>query len=95
MPPLRASPTFARYSDGSSQLLSCSADRLADLIFQIDLDAELSGCPMLHLDDNYGDHSVFISAGFVSLMELPLIILKRGLGVLDAEFSNDAGDSID
>lgn len=87
--------TRVTYKDGSSQLLSCSADRLADLIFQIDLDAELSGCPMLHLDDNYGDHSVFISAGFVSLMELPLIILKRGLGVLDAEFSNDAGDSID
>lgn len=77
------------YTDGTSSLLCCSPDRLADIVSQVDLGFDLDDSAMLHLDDKHGDHSVFISTGLLSLMELPLIILKRGLEALDSELSND------
>lgn len=80
------------YTDGASSLFSCSPDRLADIVSEIDIGIELGDCAMLHFDDGHGDHSVFISTGLVSLMEFPLIILKRGLEKLDAELSNYEGD---
>ncbi|SFY44940.1 DNA-binding transcriptional regulator, XRE-family HTH domain [Paracoccus pantotrophus] len=83
------------HNDGTSCLLSCSSDRLADAISQVDFGLDLDDSAMLHLDDKHGDHSVFISASLVSLMEFPLIILKRGLEALDADLSNDEVDNID
>lgn len=83
------------YTDGTSSLLCCSPDRLADIVSQVDLGFDLDDSAMLHLDDKHGDHSVFISTGLVSLMEFPLIILKRGLEALDSELSNDEVDNID
>ncbi|WEF23654.1 helix-turn-helix transcriptional regulator [Paracoccus sp. S3-43] len=83
------------YTDGTSSLFCCSPDRLADIVAQVDLGFDLDDSAMLHLDDKHGDHSVFISTGLVSLMELPLIILKRGLEALDSELSNDEVDNID
>lgn len=83
------------YTDGTSSLLSCSPDRLVDVMSQIEIDLELDDSAMLHFDDKHGDHSVFISIGLVSLVEFPLIILKRGLEKLDADLSNDEADSID
>lgn len=83
------------YTDGTSSFLCCSPDRLADIVSQVDLGFDLDNSAMLHLDDKHGDHSVFISTVLVSLMEFPLIILKRGLEALDSELSNDEVDNID
>ncbi|WP_323032415.1 helix-turn-helix transcriptional regulator [Paracoccus sp. (in: a-proteobacteria)] len=86
--------TRVLYTDGTSSLLFCSPDRLADVASQVDLGLDLDDSTMIHLDDKHGDHSVFISTGFVSLMEFPLIILKRGLEALDFELSNDEVNNI-
>lgn len=79
------------YADGTSSLLYCSSDRLADVVSEIEFGSELGQSAMLHFDDKNGDHDVLISAGLVALMEFPLILLKRGLEELDAEYSSDCG----
>lgn len=87
--------TRIMYTDGTSSLLLCSEHRLADVFLQVDLGLDLDDSAMLHLDDKHGEHSVFLSTNLISLMELPLIILKRGLEAMDLEFPNDKGDNID
>jgi hypothetical protein len=50
---------------------------------------EYGGSAMLHLDDEGGDHSVFLSLDLIALIEFPLIALKRRM---ETELGEDTTD---
>jgi transcriptional regulator with XRE-family HTH domain len=67
------------HTDGMVRFLEMSPERLVDAIFTIDLGRAGMDCSMLHLDDEFGDHSVFLSFGQIACIEFPLSGLKQGL----------------
>lgn len=67
------------YTDGTNRFIHASSEKLADSMFELDQNSEDSGLTMLHLDDEYGDHSVFLSLILISLIEFPLLSLKKGM----------------
>ena len=71
--------TRIAHTDGSTRLLHVSPDRMASVMFDFDIGMEHTGSMMLHLDDEGGDHSVFLSLDLISRIEFPLVALKRGL----------------
>lgn len=60
---------------------------MAEAMFDFDLGMENAGSTMLHLDDEGGDHSVFLSLDLVALIEFPLLALKKGM---EAQLEEDA-----
>jgi hypothetical protein len=48
-------------------------------MFDFDLGMEDVGSTMLHLDDEGGEHSVFLSLDLIALLEFPLLALKKGV----------------
>lgn len=77
--------TRITHTDGTSRLLYASSKQLADIMFYFDIGIDSTGSKMLHLDDNDGDHSVFVSLDLISRLEVPLIALKKGLEKQAAE----------
>ena len=71
--------TRITHTDGTTRLLHVSPDRLASAMFDFDLGTENVGSTMLHLDDKDGEHSVFLSLDLISLIEFPLLALKKGM----------------
>jgi len=71
--------TRITHTDGTTRLLHVSPERLASAMFDFDLGIEHVGSTMLHLDDEGGDHSVFLSLDLISLLELPLLAVKKGM----------------
>jgi hypothetical protein len=71
--------TRITYTDGTTRLLHVSSERLASAMFDFDLGVESAGSTMLHLDDEGGDYSVFLSLDLISLLEFPLLALKKGM----------------
>jgi hypothetical protein len=48
---------------------------------------EHSGSTMLHLDDESGDHSVFLSLDLIARIEFPLLAFKKGMEEQEAEYA--------
>ena len=66
-------------TDGTNRLLHVSPERLASVMSDFDAGIEHTGSTMLHLDDEGGDHSVFLSLELISRLEFPLLVLKKGV----------------
>lgn len=81
--------TRVTQTDGSVRLLYVSPERLANAMFEFDLGVEHTDSVMLHLDDEGGDHSVFLSLGLIARLEFPLIALKQGLESEQEDFADD------
>ncbi|BBU62910.1 hypothetical protein MSC49_28450 [Methylosinus sp. C49] len=77
------------YNSGATRKLYASPERLASAMFDFDLGVEHTGSKMLHLDDEGGDHSVFLSLDLISLLEFPLLELKKGLEQEIDELNDD------
>lgn len=77
------------YIGGAIRKIYASSERLASAMLDFDIDAEQMGSKMLHLDDEGGDHSVFLSLDLISLLEFPLLWLKKGLEQEIEELSDD------
>lgn len=71
--------TRITHTDGTTRLLHVSPERLACAMFDFDFGMEHAGSTMLHLDDEGGDHSVFLSLDLISLLEFPLLSLKKSM----------------
>jgi transcriptional regulator with XRE-family HTH domain len=81
--------TRVTHTDGTTRLLHVSPERLANTMFDFDVGMEHTGSTMLHLDDEGGDHSVFLSLDLISRLELPLLALKRGMEDREDEYARD------
>ena len=71
--------TRITHTDGTTRFLHVSPKRLASAMFDFDIGMEYTGSTMLHLDDEGGDHSVFLSLDLMSRLEFPLLVLKKGM----------------
>jgi len=81
--------TRITHSNGTSRWLHVSPEQMAEAMFDIDLSMEGLGSTMLHLDDEAGDHSVFLSLDLISRLEFPLLALKKGMEEQQDEYAAD------
>lgn len=83
--------TRVRFAEGGERRLTCSPPILADALQTLE-GAKTVDEAMLILDDNYGGRDIFISLSLVSLIELPLLVLRKGLEEQMSEW-REAGPS--
>jgi len=86
--------TRVTHTDGTTHLLHVSPERLASAIFDFDIGMEHTGSTMLHLDDEGGDHSVFLSLDLISRLEFPLLALRKGMENQQDDYANDDATDI-
>jgi hypothetical protein len=82
--------TRVTYTDGAVRWLQASPDRLATTFVDFDIGVDHVGSTMLHLDDEGGDHSIFLSLDFIARLEFPLLALKRGIENQQTDDADDA-----
>ncbi len=85
--------TRVAFTDGTVRLMHASSERLANAMFDFDLGIECSHSKMLHLNDEGGDHSVFLSLDLISRLELPLLLLKKGMEDQLEDYAEEGADS--
>lgn len=71
--------TRITHTDGATRWLHVSPERQASALFDFEIGIENTGSAMLHLDDEGGDHSVFLSLDLILRVEFPLLALKKGI----------------
>lgn len=71
--------TRITHTDGATRSMHVSSQRLASAMSDFELGMECTRSTMLHLDDECGDHSVFLSLDLISRIEMPRLVLKKGL----------------
>jgi len=81
--------TRITHTDGTTRVLHVSFERLASVMFDFEIGVEHANSTMLHLDDQDGDHSVFLSLDLISRLEFPLLALKKGLENQQNDYAND------
>ena len=86
--------TRVTHADGTTRLLHVSPERLANAFFEFDLGEEHTGSIMLHLDDEGGDHSIFLSLDLLSRLEFPLLALRKGLEDQQNDHADDDANDI-
>ncbi len=86
--------TRVTYTNGTVRWLHASPRRLANVLFDFDTGVECAGSTMLHLDDEGGDHSVFLSLELVARLEFPLLALKKGMEDQQGDYSDDDTDDV-
>lgn len=79
------------YTDGSSHSFLSSERCLAEILSDFDIGANDGDSIMLHLDDNYGERSLFLSLDLIGCLEIPLLLLKKGLEDQFRELSEEDG----
>jgi transcriptional regulator with XRE-family HTH domain len=90
----RCVKTQITHTDGTTRWLHVSSERLAHAMFFFDIGIEDSGSMMLHLDDEDGDHSVFLSLDLISRLEFPLLALKKGMQDQQGDNANNDASGI-
>ena len=83
--------TQLTHTDGMTRWLFVSPERLASAMFDFDIGVDNTGSNMLHLDDEGGDHSVFLSLDLIVRVEFPLLALKKGIKDQEDEDAHDIG----
>jgi hypothetical protein len=83
--------TRVTHTNGTVRWLQASPRQLADAFFDFDIGMEHAGSTMLRLDDEGGDHSVFLSLELIARLEFPLLALKKGMEDQQSDYSDDDG----
>lgn len=86
--------TRVTHTDGTTRWLHVSPERSASAFFDFDIGVENTGSTMLHLDDEGGDHSIFLSLDLVARLEFPLLALKKGMEDQQDDYADDDANNI-